>query len=189
MAMTTLTPPAIEPVSEAEARERIRMTSDDTTAEIKVMIAAARAGVETYLRRRLITQTMRLTLNGFAARVVIPIAPVQSISAITYVDDAGTTQTLASSEYTLVSSGLPNFIVPAYLKTWPTTRAHYDTVTIDIVVGYGAASSDVPPDIIQAMYLLLGHIYEAREAVVIGSTVGDLPFGVAQMLDPHRFWV
>lgn len=189
MGMTTLTPPGLEPVSVPEARARIRMSTDETAAEVTAMIKSARAAVETYLRRRLITRTVRLTLTGFPARVNIPVAPVQSIAAIRYVDDAGTEQTLAATEYTLVASAVPNFIVPAYRKAWPATQAHYDTIKVDVVVGYGNASSDVPPDILQALYLLLGHIYENREAAIVGSITSELPFGVAAMLDPHRFWV
>ena len=189
MSLTTVTAPAAEPISEAELRQRSRIPDEETSAAVLQYIRAARRTAENYLRRRLITQTVRLVMDRFASQIIIPTDPVQSVDEITYVDGAGETQTLDAADYHLVVSGVPCMIVPAFGTTWPVTRAFYDSVSVDLIVGYGDAATDVPDDIVQGIFLLAGHFYENREAVVVGTTAGALPLGVEDLLGPHRFWI
>lgn len=44
----------------------------------------------------------------------------------------------------------------------------------------------VPRDVIAGMKLLVGHLYEHREAVVVGSIITALPFGLNSMLELDR---
>jgi len=44
--------------------------------------------------------------------------------------------------------------------------------------GYGSAASDVPADIRQAALLIVGHLYENREAVIDTNGYTMLPMGV-----------
>ena len=41
-------------------------------------------------------------------------------------------------------------------------------------------------DITTAMLLLIGHWYENRESVVIGSTTSELPMAVESLISPYR---
>lgn len=43
-----------------------------------------------------------------------------------------------------------------------------------------------PADLEQAVLMLAAHWYNEREAVLIGVTGQDVPFGVAQILGEHR---
>lgn len=187
-----ITPPATAVFTTAEAKAFLR---EDGTAEdtlVARLVASATARAETYLRRRLITQTVQLRRDcfpGASAGIVLPIAPVASISKVDYTDGAGATQTLASSKYRLVTSRLPAELHPTYGNTWPVTRNEPDAVAIDLVVGYGAAGSDVPADILAAIRLDVAHMFEHREAVVIGAAAAQLPLGVRSLLDPHILWI
>lgn len=194
MHITTVTPPAVEPVLEAAFLEHSKIyavDNADQTALFGSYLAAARAKAESYLRKRLITQTVRLTMDHFHAdEIELPIGPIQSVASVKYVDGAGVQQTMDSADYRLVQSQVPALLMPAYGQTWPTPRsADRGTVEVNLVVGYGDAGSDVPDDILQAIRLLAGHMHENREATIVGTIAATLPLSVSDMLAPHRLWV
>ena len=43
-------------------------------------------------------------------------------------------------------------------------------------------------DITTAMLLIIGHWYENRESVVVGSTASELPMAVDALISPHRHY-
>ncbi|MBK3745814.1 phage gp6-like head-tail connector protein [Paraburkholderia aspalathi] len=46
----------------------------------------------------------------------------------------------------------------------------------------------VPASLKQAVLQLAAHFYENREATLIGISAGELPFGVIDLIRPHRDW-
>ena len=66
----------------------------------------------------------------------------------------------------------PALILPAYDTAWPVTRRQFAAVTVVYVAGFGDAGTDCPPDLIHAMKLIIGNLFNQREdhpAVPIGS--------------------
>ena len=63
MPSVLLTPPAVEPLTLAEAKSYLRVDTVDEDDTIAALIAAARLLVEAYARRALITQSWRLSLD------------------------------------------------------------------------------------------------------------------------------
>ena len=57
-------------------------------------------------------------------------------------------------------------------------------VVVRFVCGYGSLGTDVPMAIRQAMLLIIGHLYEHREAS--SSGVHLLPMGVEALLATYR---
>jgi len=57
---------------------------------------------------------------------------------------------------------------------------------VTFVSGYGAAAA-VPKAIKQALLLLIGHLYENREAVTTAN-LNELPMAVNALLYPYRVW-
>lgn len=187
--LSIVTPAAQEPLSLEEVKADRRITFPDDDAVLAQKISAARAECEHFTHLTLMTQTLRLTLNQFPpGPVALPAWPVQSIDQVRYVDGDGTTQTLAGSEWVLVESRKPRLLAPAFGKTWPVTRAYYDSVLIDIVAGYGTASSDLPADLVQAMLMMIGSVDEFREDFVTGTIVSKVPVGSYQRMVPHVFY-
>jgi uncharacterized phiE125 gp8 family phage protein len=135
------------------------------------------------------TQTLRVTLDQFPpGALALPVWPVQSVVQVRYVDGAGATQVLDPAAYQLVQSRKPRLLVPAFGAAWPVTRAWYDSVMIDVVAGYGAASSDIPPDLVDAMLMIIGARDEFREDVVAGITLASVPMGAQQLMLRHVFY-
>ena len=184
------TAPAAEPILLADAKLHLRAegTADDAT--ITRHIKVARRQVEAYTNRALITQTWVSKLNAFPGsdsdRLVMPKPPLQSVTTLKYYDTSGDQQTWDSDEYTVVISEEPGYIIPAYGYAWPSTRDQVEAVEITWKAGYGAAGTNVPDDIVQAMYMLIGHWYENREEVVIGTITSDIRLGYQSLLGPHR---
>jgi len=189
--------PAAEPVTLTEVKSHCRIdhSTDDTL--LAGYMLAARHYAETYLRRALITQTWDLLIdydwpienvgNGFARRITLPMAPLASVTSVTYVDSAGDTQTLAADQYQVSIKRQEGVIDPAYSVTWPVVRNQIDAITVRFVCGYGASGSGyVPEPIRQAMLLLIGHWYNNREAVIVGVTTSEVPFAVEALLFPYR---
>ncbi len=48
--------------------------------------------------------------------------------------------------------------------------------------------SPVPPSLLQAIRLLVAHLYENREASLVGITSQELPFGLMDLIAPYRVW-
>src|SRR3546814_17116651 len=93
--------PASEPITIEQARRQVRLAADDTgfDAELTDYIKAARAHVEQYCGTPLVARTIEAQADGFADLVRLPVAPVQSVTSIGYVDKAGADQLLAAAVY------------------------------------------------------------------------------------------
>lgn len=190
MGLSLVTAPATEPLSLEEARAHLRVDVSDDDALISALIPASRQFVESYTGRKLVTQTWDYQLDGFpCGAIVVPLAPVASVTSITYVGSDGTTQTWSASDYrTDVPAGpwaqRPR-IEPAYGLSYPSTRGLLNSVTVRCVAGYGSATA-VPEALKAAMKILIGQWYEQREPVVIGQTPFVVPFTIDALLWPFK---
>lgn len=172
----TITGPASEPVSLAEARLQCRVDSVEDDAGIARRILAARTYLEQITGRAFITQTLELALDDFPCDVIeLPRTPVASIVSITYLDSAGAAQTMPSSDYVLDGYSLPPRITPAYGKTWPATRGTAANVKVQFMAGEASA----PDPIVQAILVLVANWNESRE------TPGENP-AVTALIAPYR---
>jgi uncharacterized phiE125 gp8 family phage protein len=71
-------------------------------------------------------------------------------------------------------------------KWWPATACYnYGAVQVTFVAGYGNAAA-VPADLKAAIKLLVGHLYENREAVTLGAMPAELPLGFASVTNRYR---
>ncbi|MEM1421825.1 MAG: head-tail connector protein [Pseudomonadota bacterium] len=189
MDIETITPAAAEPVTLAEAKAHLRVDHGDEDGLIEALISAARADIETRTRHRFITQTVRLTMSGFPCRIRIPLWPVNSVIQVAYRDEADAEIVLDPGAYTLIKDRRPREVGPAYGHTWPIPRPHWNSVTMDVVVGHGDDGAAAPPDLIAAIKLTLGHLYENREDLVAGVTVQPLSRGAEALLTPHALHI
>lgn len=178
--LTQTAPPSEEPLTLAEAKSHLRVDTADDDALIAALIAAARAEFEEQTFRQLVTATWQMRLDRFPPgqnALVIPRAPLQAISAITYTDTAGATQTLGAVNYAAEIDREPGLVRLAYGQSWPATRAQPNAVSVTFTAGYGAAAA-VDELIKEALKLAIGAMYEFREDFLSGATIAKLPKGV-----------
>ena len=183
-----ITPPAVEPITTAQAKAQMRVDISDDDTLIERLIKAARVFVETNTRRGLIEQIVEIQLDEFPSDGALPlhvIAPLISVESVSYYDADDTDQTLASSSYYVDDVREPGAIYLAAGEFWPTTTARPDAVRVLVKIGYGATADTVPDDLVHAMFMLVAHWYENRETVVVGVTPAEVPFAVNALMGPY----
>lgn len=187
MNFSVVTKPTFDPVTLSEALAHCRVDNSDDDGLIVGYIMAARQYLEDICGMCFATQTLDATFDSmWPALFQLPRAPAQSITSISYVDTAGATQVLASNQYVAALKRHIAIIAPAYGVTWPEVRDQTDAITVRYVAGCGNSPSDTPEALRQAILLLVGHWYENREAVVVGTTAVDMPAAVGALIAPYR---
>ncbi len=196
-----IAPPAVEPVSLAEAKAWLRVDGNDEDAAIASLITAGRMLVESATRRALTTQDWRIALDAWpwaganeswsilAARrggplpeMVLPLAPVQSVSAIRVYDAAGQPQTVATARWRLV--GAPERARIVFTTAPPQPGARSAGIEIDVVAGYGDPA-DTPAPLRHAILALASYWFENRGDVATTDAT-SLPPRAAALVAPFR---
>ncbi len=161
--LSIVTPPALEPIAMTIAKGHLRIDSGADDTELgTVLIPSARAAVEKYLGCKLITQTLKLSLDEFPCEgeLEFPIWPVQSVTTVQYYDADDALQTLATSVYQVDVTRTPARLGLKSGQIWPATYARYAAVQITFVAGYGLTPATVPADLRAAMLLHLQDLYD-----------------------------
>jgi len=184
--VTIDTAAAAEPITTAEAKAHLRVSTADEDTYIDTLIAAARAYVEAYTGTRLYTQTLLLTTDTFADLCKLPVAPVASITSITYTDTAAAGQTLSALVYEGRLDRLSPMIVLKVGQAWPGIEVG-SQIVVTAVCGYGTTSDEQEADILAALKLVLGTLYMQREDVSTGTLV-KVPAADA-LLANHRVYL
>ena len=186
MGLVLVTPPASSPISLTEAKSHLRVDHSDEDTHIQLLIDAATTYLDGWtgiLGRCLVAQTWDLYLDEFpGGSIQIPLAPLISVSSVTYTDTNGATQTVDSDDYTVDTYTPPGWVVPDSTFTWPSTLDAVNAVKVRFVAGY---SGGVPAAIKAAMLLMVADLYENREPVVIGQAVSETR-AVQTILAPFR---
>lgn len=174
--LSVVTGPSSEPVSLDEAKAQCSIDSEDFDGQLTLLIQAAREMVEADTEVRLMPQTLALRLDQFPKEIVIPAAPVSAVSSITYIDEAGSSQTLSSSIYRTDIHSQPARIALGSSQSWPTTDTRPNAVTVTVVAGYANAAA-VPAVAKQAILLLVADWWKNRETMPMpsGSGAADVP--------------
>jgi uncharacterized phiE125 gp8 family phage protein len=203
-----LTPPSWEPVSLAEAKSQCRVvdTSVDDN-DISFYITAAREFVETVTRRAIPQQQWELTMDEFPGRQVddyrpptwrygiirVPRPPLISVDLVQYVDPGQSTQpftytTLSSiTDYQVDANTEPGRIAPAPFTVWPPTNPlAMQAVKVHFTAGWASANL-VPARLKQGIRLLVGHLYENREAA-IEVALKMIPAGLMAFITSAAHW-
>lgn len=186
--LTVNTGPAAPAVAIADVKTHLRILHTDDDTYLTMLEAAATAHTSNYINRALIDTTYELRLDAWPQRFLTPYSPLQSVTSIQYLDTAGTLQTLATTEYTVDTQSQPGIVYEAYNKTWPSLQDEPNAVRMIYVAGYGSANTDVPEKIRFAIMLLIGHMYENREATS-PTAVHDVPMGYHELLTDYRLYI
>lgn len=178
--------PAETPITLAEAKAHCRVNHSDEDSLITSLILAATEyfdGVGGVLGRALVTQSWRQDYNGFDDELRLPLAPVASITSITYHDADNTQQTLTNTVYELLLDQTGPYVALKTGQSWPSVYDREPSVSITFVAGLATAS--IPNRIKSAMKLLVGHWYDNRSAA-IDKQMSDIPFGVDVLVSSYR---
>ena len=201
MSLQLVTPPAVEPVTLAEAKAHLRVDFSDDDALITTLIAAARQQAETITGRQICTATWKLILDAFPGpslmgvpagspftlpghAILVPRSPVASITSIQYLDMSSTLQTMPSTYYATDLACEPARITPIFGQIWPITLPQIGAVSVTFVAGYGLAAA-VPEGLKAWIKIRIGSMYANREEVSSGHSAPAIGF-IDSLLDAYK---
>jgi Phage gp6-like head-tail connector protein len=211
MILELITPPAIEPITLAEAKAHARVDSSDDDVYLTALITAAREMIERMTGRALISQTGRLTLDDWprgggteewwdgvrdgalaaltAEFVDLPKAPFLAVTSVVTKDESDTPTTWAAANYypTRAPNGYGR-VNPKRGVVWPIVTPYRARGGIEITftAGYGAAAVDVPVALRQAVKMVVLHWYEKREPASDCAASDLMPMGLGTILASYR---
>ena len=196
MALQRLVAPTVTPLTLAEVKKHLRVTTTDQDDLITIYLKAATDFIDGewgFLGRAIVTQTWLLTIDEFpSGEIRIPLPPLQSVNSVKYDDGAGVEQTVASTDYYVDTASEPGWVVPVSGVSWPTPLDAVNAVRVEFVAGYSPDSSsppdltaNIPFNIKAGLLLLVGNMMERREENVEGI-ISTLPFGADMLLRRHK---
>jgi uncharacterized phiE125 gp8 family phage protein len=175
--LTQSVAPTAAVLSPADMRAHLRLDSTDQDTLLAGLIGAATLSCESEAAVQCVTATWKMHLPGWwGDSLELPRSPLQAVASVEYVDAAGDTQTLASSNYQVVTEALVGRIHAADGASFPTLGDVAQAVTITFTAGWGAAASSVPDDVRHFIKLLAAHWYAHAEPVtVMGAAPAPVP--------------
>jgi len=187
MGLELITAPEEYPVTLAEAK--LAATEDGTgfdSAFENIWIPTATQQAQARTGRAFITQTWKMTREVFPCGAIsLPYPSLREVNSIKYLDPDGALQTMDPADYQVVTDELIGFVLPAYGKSWPSTRCYPGAIQIEFEAGYGAAA-DVPQSIKHWILMAVATWYRQREGLVTGTIVTQLPRDFCEaLLDPY----
>lgn len=167
-----------EPVSIDEVKESLRVTDTHEDPLIERLITAARMKLEQDTRLALLSQTWTQAIDRFPCThegLPLFVGPLRSVTSVTSYSSEDVASTFSSGSYFVDTTPVPGRICLASGQTWPTGLRQKRAGVIVFVAGYGANDSDVPALLRTAICLLVGHWFEHRSAVTVGTSAVDTP--------------
>lgn len=197
MVPTTITALDTVPmISLEDCRKHLRITPDQGSPAyhedddlVLGFLAAAREYVEGYTGLALTPRTVELLLDKFpVSEILLPLAPLVSVTSVKYLDGDNVEQTVLSTDYTIDKSQRPGWLyVASGIASWPSALSVVNAVSIRYVVGFslysdGVQTHPLPKTLRVSVLLVLGHLYENREQSTEAS-LQEIPLGVQALCD------
>lgn len=173
-----------EPVDLATAKGHLNLFTTAHDAKVTRLITAARIHCERYMKRAILSKKVQLVLDAFEPIIQLPLGNVTAVNEVSYTDDAGDTIVLAPSDYQAALASEPARLAPAPRTYWPVIDPfRLGGVGVTYTVGWGAAAN-VPNDVISAILLVVGDLFEYTEESVSGTIISTRG-AVASLLQPY----
>lgn len=164
----------LDPLTLAVVRDdHLKVSNSDAEDSYVTRLIRVSLGMgERATRRFWLMQSWRLLLDRFpCGDILVDRAPLSEVTAITYVDVDGETQTISTSKYEVENASVETNryarVRLAYNETWPATRCQRRAVTVSCVLGYPTTGSpalaDLPDDLVHGRLLVIGELYRQRE--------------------------
>jgi uncharacterized phiE125 gp8 family phage protein len=170
--LVRITPPAVEPVSLAFAKQHCRVDTEADDLYIQSLISVARQYVEDVLDITICTTVWEVKYDLFPVwAIVLPRLPMLDRAVtVTYRSGDGTYSQLSSAtDFQVDASVLPGRIYPQWARSWPATRGDENSVTVRYSAGYGDDGQTAPPVVKHLILLLTAHWYDTRQPAVTGA--------------------
>jgi uncharacterized phiE125 gp8 family phage protein len=187
MPLVMTSPPAVEPVTVADAKAHMRIDTDAEDVLIGSLVLTSRLHIETALSLALITQswTMRLDRWPGTRQLDLPLAPLRSVSEVRIKDAGGRPDVVPEQSYLVdIASRPPRLVWNNRAPPLPGVVAN--GIEIDLTAGFGDNAASVPAPLKHAILMLTAHWYEHRDPLEIGGEGARIPDAVSELINPFR---
>ncbi len=184
MASVLVTPPAIEPVSLAEAKAHLRISHLDEDALISTLIVSARRIVEARTGLVLIEQDWTCYLDDWPEDgvIAIPLAPVSAVDEVSVFGENDIAAAIDPAHYYVDVASRPPRLLLRGSRVWARPGRIANGVAIAVKAGFGVSASSVPEALRQAILQLVAHWHEHRGH----AEPPALPLTLDTLLQPYR---
>lgn len=178
----------IEPITVAEAKQWLNIDYDDQDTVIASIIKAARLKIEKRCGISIALKQYEIKAASFEG-IALQNPPIVSVDAVKYLDTDGVEQTVPPSDYVLMDDAYAPYLFP--VVNWPSTAQRPDAVRVTYTSGIDIEDSppdEVPDDLLQAMRLEIGAMFENREQELLVPTRQELMLlgnGVPELIAPY----
>ncbi|MGQ0485725.1 MAG: head-tail connector protein [Hyphomicrobiales bacterium] len=178
------TPPAIEPISLAEAKAHLRVAHADEDVLIGRLIVAARRQAEAQTGLLLISQGWSHFRDDWPedGSVELPQSPVIALGSIKVYGEDDVATVIDPAHYYIDRHSRPARLLLRGSRVWARPGRIGNGIEIALTAGFGAAATDVPEPLRQAILQLAAHWYEHRGN---GEDAAQ-PLAVAQLFADFR---
>jgi len=108
------------------------------------------------------------------------------VTSVKYTTAQGDEMTFAPENYIVNTAREPGKLVLRGGAGWPDGELEASAaIRVQYVCGWDEAAK-IPPNLVHAVRLMCGHLYENREVVVVGTTAAQIPTGIDALIDPFR---
>jgi uncharacterized phiE125 gp8 family phage protein len=183
MSKILTSPPAVEPVTLAEAKAHSRVTDAAEDGLISTLIAAARQRCEAATSLAFISQGWSVFRDGFpdGAELELPLWPIISVGTVKLFGEDDVPATVDPAHYFVDKVARPARLVLRSSRIWPRPGRVANGVEIQATAGFGTAASDVPQPLREAILKLVACWFERR-----GDEREEMPHGLDALLLPYR---
>lgn len=162
-----------EPVTLAEAKSYLNVDYTSWDTLIGTLISSARTSLERFTGSTFATKTLVATYQQVSDNIDIPYGPIQSVTSVKSIDDAGVKTTLvAGNDYVITGNSFKNI--------------RFFGVNTPIEIEYVAGYTSLPSDLKVAILKQVGMDFEYRENVMDSSQVVELSNGAKQLAQSYR---
>lgn len=176
-----VTAPTALPISAADTKVHLRVTTSAHDALIESYIKAATQMIEQRTNLSLSPQAWRLSLawNEVVEKVEISKYPIIGFTSITYYDGDNTSQSLTNSQHDWISfiDGRPGSLI--FVDSLPTVYERDDAMKIVFISGF----SSIPEDLKLSIKMLVWRMYNHPD-----DPVTERHSFVDKIVRDHRLW-
>lgn len=151
------------PVSVAEVKDFLKITSADEDALLTTYVRAAVAACEAYTERKLLSQQWRVTMNDWGdGDVTLPLSPIRSLDKIEVWQDGA----FVTLDLTYVQLDLTSYearLIRGQGYDWPDPARDVAGIQISLTVGMGTYAADLPADMRHGLLLWVAAAYDFQE--------------------------
>lgn len=182
MQLSRTVPAVVPQVLIDDARMHLRVSDDAEDVLIGGIVAAAVDLIGEKSGRRLALETWEMRIPMPSGAVALPKSPVIAVTGIGYLDASETLQAANLADFDVFPDQDITTLAPKTGKSWPSAASRKDAIRITFTAGY----TDIPDALKAAIMLTVGHLFENREAVIVGTSAQELPLGIETLVAVHR---